>query len=110
MFLLASFNEGPPDSVAKLAVAGAILLALGLGLVTRRILLGGLLGGFAAALVSLVVMAIWGGGLGAVGAFLLFGVGGAVCGGVGGLAGRLVRSLMGRPNIHGASSRDEAGR
>lgn len=96
MFLLASFNGGPPDSVAQLAVAGAILLALGLGLATGRILWGGVLGGFTAALISLILMIVWGGGIGAGGALLLFGIGGGVCGGVGGLASRLIRAWLRR--------------
>lgn len=101
MWLLASFNGGPSDAVAKLSVAVTILLALGVGFATRRILIGGVLGGFVAALTCLIVMAIWGGGVGAGAAFFLFGIGGGVCGSAGGLVGRLVRSWLRRPTPDG---------
>jgi hypothetical protein len=96
MSLLASFNGGPPDSVAKMVVAGAFLLAIGLGYATHRIVAGALLGGLSATVACLVMMAVWGGSLGAEIVLIVFGVAGAVCGGVAGLAGRLVRSAIAR--------------
>lgn len=94
--LLASFNGGPPDGVAKVAVAAAILISLAVGIFTRRILLGAFLGAISAAVISVAIVATWRGGPGAEGAIIVFGIGGTVCGGVGGLCGRLVSYLVGR--------------
>ena len=93
MTVFASFNGGPTEAQFNVEAAVAVASALASGAISRRPVVGGAGGAAIAAGIYAGLLALSSGFLGAELLFLLFGLGGAVCGVVGWGFGRLARRL-----------------